>query len=293
MKHIAKSLMAGAAVAALVAAPGLAQNQFFDEGSFSDGGAAASAQPPTTGTDTGDASGGFGDGSFDDGSFDTSGDTGEASGEDGQEAGSFADTDWDTGPSAETDPAPPPPPPPPPPEDLVDPPPPPPPPPPPEQAEAPQVPPEIFAFESRDFGVPSTDRLRQGQFHAPTPVEIAGGTVVNTQGLVEAYAKGIDMVVVDVLGGQYTLPGAINARAMAQGGSFSDRVQQQTSQWLGQQTGGNKGAPIIVYCSDPMCWLSHNAALRAIAAGYTNVYWYRGGLKAWQMAGLKVVPSGF
>ncbi|QBK29328.1 rhodanese-like domain-containing protein [Roseitalea porphyridii] len=288
MKRIARSLMAGAALVALACTPALAQNQFFDEGSFADGGAGAA--PATGDAGTAGTGGSFGEGSFDSGSFDTTDDPGDAAQEGG--AGSFADTEWDTGPTADNDP-PPPPPPPPPPEDLVDPPPPPPPPPPPEQAEIPQIPTEVFAFESRDFGVAPTDRLRHGQFHAPTPLEIAGGKVVNTQGLVEAYVKGIDMVVVDVLGGEYSLPGAMTARGMAQGGSFSDRIQQQTAQWLGQLTRGNTGAPIIIYCSDPMCWLSHNAALRAIAAGYTNVYWYRGGLQAWQMAGLKVVPSGF
>ncbi|WP_413872328.1 rhodanese-like domain-containing protein [Albidovulum sp.] len=50
---------------------------------------------------------------------------------------------------------------------------------------------------------------------------------------------------------------------------------------------------LVFYCSDPGCWLGYNAALGAVAAGYTNVYWYRGGLQAWQMSGLPLVPSGF
>lgn len=161
------------------------------------------------------------------------------------------------------------------------------------QMQAVQVDPQILAFESRDFGEPATDELRQGQFHAPTPTSLPGGAVVSTEGLAIAINEGMRMVVIDVLGGEYSLPNAFMATAMASPGSYQDRVQQQTIRWLQQITGGDQGVPIIVYCSDPQCWLSYNAALRAIAAGYTNVYWYRGGITAWQMAGLPVSPSSY
>ncbi|MFZ4122564.1 MAG: rhodanese-like domain-containing protein [Caulobacterales bacterium] len=34
------------------------------------------------------------------------------------------------------------------------------------------------------------------------------------------------------------------------------------------------------------CWESYNAVLRAQAAGFTRVYWYRGGLRSWEEAQL-------
>ncbi len=40
------------------------------------------------------------------------------------------------------------------------------------------------------------------------------------------------------------------------------------------------------------CWVSYNAALRAINAGYTNVLWYRGGIEAWKAAGLPTLAPG-
>jgi PQQ-dependent catabolism-associated CXXCW motif protein len=83
------------------------------------------------------------------------------------------------------------------------------------------------------------------------------------------------------------------APALSAPGHFGDRTQQQAAQWLQQVTGGNAQLPIVVFCSDPQCWLSYNASLRVVAAGYSNVYWYRGGLQAWQMAGLQMMPSGF
>jgi rhodanese-related sulfurtransferase len=37
------------------------------------------------------------------------------------------------------------------------------------------------------------------------------------------------------------------------------------------------------------CGGGRNLALRLVALGYTEVYWYRGGREAWQVAGL---PDG-
>jgi PQQ-dependent catabolism-associated CXXCW motif protein len=53
-------------------------------------------------------------------------------------------------------------------------------------------------------------------------------------------------------------------------------------------TNNNKEVPLIFYCQSNQCWMSYNAALRAIHMGYTNVLWYRGGLEAWKAAGQPV-----
>ena len=161
------------------------------------------------------------------------------------------------------------------------------------QSDSPTIDPQIQAFEGRDYGVQPTAQLRSGRMHAPTPTSLPGAAVVSTQGLTEAIESGMDLVLIDVLGGDYSLPDALMAPALANSGHFRDRLQQQAGQWLQQVTGGETDMPIVLYCSDPMCWLSYNATLRTVAAGYTNVYWYRGGLQAWQMAGLRLVPAGF
>lgn len=157
----------------------------------------------------------------------------------------------------------------------------------------PRVDPQITTVETRDFGVPPQSTLRQGQFHGPTPLSIPGASLVTTASLVEAINGGMQMVMIDVLGADYSIPGAFSAQGLAAPGNFQDRTQQQAAVWLAQITGGNRGIPIVVFCSDPMCWFSYNGALRAVNAGYTNVYWYRGGLQAWQMAGLPLHPAGF
>jgi PQQ-dependent catabolism-associated CXXCW motif protein len=156
-----------------------------------------------------------------------------------------------------------------------------------------QVPDQVTQLELQDYGVPPTSTLRQGRFHAATPTQIPGGQVVTTKALADAMNAGTRIILIDVLANQYSLPGALMAPALAQGGTFSDRLQQQAAQWLQQITGGDTTVPIVIYCSDPMCWLSYNASLRTIAAGYGNVYWYRGGLHAWQMSGFNLQPSSF
>ena len=162
-----------------------------------------------------------------------------------------------------------------------------------QQAQAITVDPQILTFESRDYGVPPTGNLRNGGMHAPTPTMVPGASVVSTEGLANAMASGLEMIIIDVLGQQYSLPSAYMIPEMSSPGSYQDRIQQQTGQFLAQVTGQVADYPIILYCSDPQCWLSYNATLRVVAAGYTNVYWYRGGITAWQMAGFPVYPSGY
>ncbi len=146
-----------------------------------------------------------------------------------------------------------------------------------------------YAFESQDFGVAPTAQLHQGAPHGPTPTTIPGGLVVDTA-VLNQVVEGRQAILIDVLGGPTTIQGAVNAAGMGGPGSFEDGLQQQTVSFLAQATQNNSEAPLVFFCSDPMCWLSYNAALRAINAGYRNVIWYRGGISAWQMAGGQLVP---
>ena len=267
--------------------------QSFDEGSFGDGGSVIAAVPEQTQVTPG--SGGGSTGGFDESSFEPGGSGGTPSGiapaPDGSGtagAGVVGGDDFpggnvlpDTPQADNVTPAPQPT---------------------PQPAARPTpnpgpnttgVDPQITAFETRDFGVSPQNSLRQGQFHAPTPTAVPGGHLLTTQVLVQAMNDGTQMVVIDVLGGPYGLPNAFSAPALSYAGSFNDRTQQQANSWLHQITGGDRNLPIVIYCSDPMCWLSYNASLRTIAAGYQQVYWYRGGLQAWQMVGLPMQPTGF
>lgn len=47
----------------------------------------------------------------------------------------------------------------------------------------------------------------------------------------------------------------------------------------------NKTAPVVFYCNAGECWKSYKASTVAIRAGYTRVYWFRGGFPAWKSLG--------
>ncbi len=51
-----------------------------------------------------------------------------------------------------------------------------------------------------------------------------------------------------------------------------------------------KAQTVLFYCMTN-CWMSWNAAKRAIEWGYTSVIWYPAGADGWEKAGLPVVES--
>jgi PQQ-dependent catabolism-associated CXXCW motif protein len=137
--------------------------------------------------------------------------------------------------------------------------------------------------ELQDYGVAPQPQL-QATMHGPTPTSIPGGQVITTDRLLGLYQQGQQngLLVFHVLGPGPTLPNAQNAAPASQAGSFDDQTQQQFGQYLQQVTQGNTGRPLVFYCLNTQCWMSYNAALRAIRMGYSQVYWYRGGIEAWQ-----------
>jgi PQQ-dependent catabolism-associated CXXCW motif protein len=50
---------------------------------------------------------------------------------------------------------------------------------------------------------------------------------------------------------------------------------------LARASGGDKQKPIVIFCLRD-CWMSWNAAKRAVAWGYQNVIWYPDGTDGWQ-----------
>lgn len=51
----------------------------------------------------------------------------------------------------------------------------------------------------------------------------------------------------------------------------------------------SKATPVLFYCNGVMCGRSVKSAHVAIAAGYSNIYWFRGGIEEWEAKGLPVV----
>ncbi|MGA8172607.1 MAG: rhodanese-like domain-containing protein, partial [Methylocystis sp.] len=53
---------------------------------------------------------------------------------------------------------------------------------------------------------------------------------------------------------------------------------------LAHATHDDKTKPVVFYCRKD-CWMSWNAAKRALSMGYSNVFWYPDGADGWAEAG--------
>jgi rhodanese-related sulfurtransferase/ABC-type phosphate/phosphonate transport system substrate-binding protein len=51
--------------------------------------------------------------------------------------------------------------------------------------------------------------------------------------------------------------------------------------------GPDRAAQLVFACNGPECWKSFKAAHAAVKAGYTKVYWFRGGFPEWRSSGMK------
>lgn len=150
----------------------------------------------------------------------------------------------------------------------------------------------LARWERQDRGVAAPSGLHDGALHGPTPNQLPGGQIITTQGLTALLRqKTLPVFVFDVLGGDTALPQAIAAVWASQPGRFDDATQQRLAQLLQQVTRGQVDAPLVFYCLGPDCWMSYNAAVRALRLGYRNVLWYRGGIEAWQRAGLSLARA--
>lgn len=149
-----------------------------------------------------------------------------------------------------------------------------------------------YGGEDRDWRVSPTTELRTSAYHAPTPRTIPGGRVVSTVDLRAMRAGEPKPYLIDVLGGNShrTISGAFWL-AGSGAGDLDAGASQRFLDAVAKFAAGDKNRPIVFFCADSECWLSYNAALRAIAAGYTNIMWYRGGLAAWFHAGLPMTQS--
>lgn len=145
-----------------------------------------------------------------------------------------------------------------------------------------------FSYEDKDWQVQPIASPKLPPYHVPTPVSIPGARVIRTLELKALLAGTEKVVVIDVLDsktrtsvpGAYWLPGAGDGR-------FYAAEKSRFSAALEKLTGGDKDRPVVFLCLNSECWLSYNASLHAIEAGYNDVIWYRGGTDAWQGANLE------
>lgn len=147
---------------------------------------------------------------------------------------------------------------------------------------------------------PEPPGYRLDHYRAPTPATLHGARVVTTAQAQAIWKRG-DAAFVDVL------PRPPRPRNLPPGTLWRDQPHRDIpgSLWLpdtgygalpspmaayfraglAKASGGDRSKALVIYCLRN-CWMSWNAAKRALAIGYPNVIWYPDGTDGWSEAGL-------
>ena len=73
-------------------------------------------------------------------------------------------------------------------------------------------------------------------------------------------------------------------------GELAPSMAEYFANGLQKATGGDHARMIVLYCL-ANCWMSWNAAKRALTLGYTHVDWYPDGTDGWEEAFLPLAKS--
>jgi PQQ-dependent catabolism-associated CXXCW motif protein len=145
---------------------------------------------------------------------------------------------------------------------------------------------------------------RMSDYRSPTPAAVPGARTVTTAE-VEELARSGEAVLIDVYPApprpaglpaesvwipkaRDTIPGAVWLPNTGYG-ALPDGVDAYFRDNLERLTGGRRDRPLVFFC-EPDCWMSWNAALRAVEYGYSAVRYYPEGAAGWEKAGLKLAP---
>ncbi len=164
----------------------------------------------------------------------------------------------------------------------------------------------LFVSSARSDGGPSKPGpvdepldYRHDNYRAPTPATLKGAQVIDTARAYELW-RDRRAALVDALPQaprpeglpkdavwkdkpRFDVPGGVWLPDTGYG-ALSDRTQAYFAKGLVKASGGDKQKPLVFYCLEH-CWMSWNAAKRALTLGYANIYWYPDGTDGWARAG--------
>lgn len=143
--------------------------------------------------------------------------------------------------------------------------------------------------------VSEPDDYRMDHFRAPVPDTLAGAKVVEAEAAFELWQAG-DVAFVDVLPRapkpknlpegtiwrqkpRHSIPGALWLPNVGYG-AIAEITHDYFRQGLIKATENNKNHPVLFFCLED-CWMSWNAAKRALEYGYETVYWMPDGTDGW------------
>ena len=152
--------------------------------------------------------------------------------------------------------------------------------------------------------VAEPDDYRADDYRTPTPATLKGARVVTTAEAEDIWKRG-SAIFIDVLP-QPPRPNNLPAGTIWRDkprlnipgstwlpdtgyGALPPPMEQYLRRNLARLTGGDQGKMIVIYCLRD-CWMSWNAAKRALEMGYRNVVWYPDGTDGWDDALLTLAP---
>nr|WP_315485762.1 rhodanese-like domain-containing protein [uncultured Undibacterium sp.] len=146
-------------------------------------------------------------------------------------------------------------------------------------------------IESMDWHIPTPTQLRSVEdgVHFPTPLHLNGINTLQTDALVEKI-KSDNLLLIDAryISGNPdpSLPNAylFDFAGVAYSDEARDKKISLAIDKMMQKIAPDKAQPIAVFCTSVECWLSVNTVMRLQNLGYTNLFWYRGGIQAWAVA---------
>jgi PQQ-dependent catabolism-associated CXXCW motif protein len=142
-------------------------------------------------------------------------------------------------------------------------------------------------------------------YRAPTPAGLKGATTIDTARAEVLWRAGgalfIDVMPRDAKPANLpagtvwrdrrreNIPGSVWLANVGYG-ALSGDMESYFRRSLEELTGGDAARALVFYC-DRDCWMSWNAAKRAIAFGYARVHWYPDGTQGWTEAGLPLAEA--
>ncbi len=143
--------------------------------------------------------------------------------------------------------------------------------------------------------VPEPDDYRMDHYREPVPATIAGGTVLDPEAAHELW-QSKEAAFIDVLPQapkpsnlpkgtiwrdkpRNSIPGALWLPNVGYG-ALADVTADYFRRGLEQATDGDMAHKVVFFCLED-CWMSWNAAKRAVEWGYTQVYWLPEGTDGW------------
>lgn len=151
---------------------------------------------------------------------------------------------------------------------------------------------------------PEPEGYRMGDYRTPTPATLAGARVVDTAEAEALWRAGAAFV--DVLPRapkpeglppgtlwrerpRHNIPGSLWLPDTGYG-ALAPATEAYFRAGLAKAAGGDRGQPLVIYCLAD-CWMSWNAAKRALSYGHAAVVWYPEGTDGWAAAGLPLALS--